>query len=143
MKFTIDDIKNKELLCELVEYEAKGIYENPKTRKERSYEHVRSSVLQGKVAEVYLIETGNYKKSERKYHDVVDKNGREIEVKAYANASVFSSEVKKDLERLEKANWNQSEWYFLFSYDSGTYELVAKLKIRRNLTSNFNKIQYV
>jgi hypothetical protein len=133
MRFTIDDIKDKKLLNELVDFEAKGIFENPSTRKGRSYEHVRSSVLQGKVAEVYLIETGNFKKSEKLYHDVVDLKGREIEVKSYAIESIFSPIVKKDLEKLALSKWNKSEWYFLFSYNHGVYDFLAKIKIQRNL----------
>lgn len=129
MKFTVEDIKDKELLHRLVKEEALRIFESERARKGRTYEQIEKSVFQGKVAELFLIETGGYLPAEKKYHDLKDQEGNYIEVKAYKNASLTSHYVKEDLTRIKNGGWNESKYYMLFSYTDGVYEFVEKISI--------------
>jgi hypothetical protein len=129
LKFTQDDIKDQELLIKLVKEEALRIFESDRARKGRTYEQIEKSVFQGKVAELFLIESHGYLPAEKKYHDLKDSEGNYIEVKAYKNASLESYYVKEDLIRIKQGGWNESKYYILFSYNEGVYELVDKLQI--------------
>jgi hypothetical protein len=130
MKFTEDDIKDKIRLEKLIHQEAKRIHESPAANRGRSYENVVASVRQGKVAELFLVESGNYDFANIRWHDLIDKNGDYVEVKAYKVNNWDAPYVKRDLERYRTEDWCKAKWYMLFSYDNGTYEYLGNQKIK-------------
>ena len=131
MKFTEADIKDKDLLEKLISEEAIRIFESPKANRGRSYEEVASSVRQGKVAELYLVESGEYEFADIKWHDVKNSEGEYVEVKAYRVHNGFDAPfVKRDLERYRTEHWCKAKWYMLFSCHNGTYELLGNRKIK-------------
>ncbi len=125
--FTIDDIKDKDLLRKLVEEETDQIYRN--SSRGRSYEAVRSAVQQGKVAELFLVERYEYLFSELKYHDLVNKRNEIVEVKAYSSTETLPTFVIKDIRKIQSSDWNKSKWYYYFGYYDGVYTLHQKIKI--------------
>ena len=129
MKFTIEDIRDKEKLNQMVEVEAKHIYDSTKSRKGRSWDEVYAHVLQGKVAELYLIESGEFEPADLKYHDLKDKEGNYIEVKAYSTTDRNSVYTAKELKRIKAEGWNKSKYVMLFSYIHGDYELIEKIDL--------------
>lgn len=129
MTFTEESIKNKDFLEQQILEEADRIYNSKTARRGRSLQEIKDWVRIGKVAEVYLIETGKYKPANKMYHDLINEDGDYVEVKAY---NVFDSEapfVKKDLERIRNRKWNHSKWYMLFQHKNGTYAFLEKILI--------------
>lgn len=131
LKFTADDIVDKDRLEKMVKREALKIFNSPSARNGRDLETVEFFVRRGKVAELYLIENENYIESDKKWHDLKDDNGDYVEVKAYVNTPVSTLPwVERDLIKYRKASWNISKWYILFNVDdNGVYELVDKIEI--------------
>ena len=130
MKFTIDDIKDRERLERMVEKEALQINRSEFSRRGRSLDDIKFAVRQGKVAELYLIENHGYIESDIKYHDLKDINGDYTEVKAYNVWGKDAPFVQKDLRRYREEKWSKSKWYMLFKYENGQYELLDKIQIR-------------
>jgi|694.fasta_scaffold16082_12 hypothetical protein len=130
MKFTENDIRDKELLAKLIEEEAQRIFESPKANRGRTLEQITESVKQSKVAELYLVETGEYDFADIKWHDLRNHSGEYVEVKAYNVRDWEAPFVKKDLEKYRTQDWCKSTWYMLFSYDDGTYEYLGTQKIK-------------
>ena len=131
MKFTIDDIKDKERLDKMVEKEANAIYSSPVARKGRTMEDVKFAVKQGKVAELYLIENMGYQEADIKFHDLKDPNtGEYYEVKSYSVSNRNAPFVEKDLKRLKNESWCKSKWYLLFNFYCGQYEFIEKIQIK-------------
>lgn len=130
ISFTIEDIKDRDRLEKMVDVEATNIYESARARKDRSKEDIVEKVRQGKVAELYLIETGDYFPANKKWHDLKDKNGDYVEVKAYNVRDQYAPFVQSDLRRLREEGWNISKWYMLFQCIGGKYNLIEKIKIR-------------
>jgi hypothetical protein len=129
VKFTENDIKDKERLENMIAKEATQIFDNPQNRYGRDYDTIKYCVRQGKVAELYLIENFGYQESEIKYHDVV-KNGEHSEVKAYNITSSTAPCVEKDLRRYRNAAWSKAKWYIIFKCVDGVYELLDIIKIK-------------
>ena len=131
MKFTIDDIKDRALLKELIEKEALRIFQSSAANRGRTYEEIEKTVTQGKVAELFLVESGDYEFSNIKWHDLIDKNGDLIEVKAYSIHNGFDAKfVKEDIKKYKTSSWSKAKWYILFSCNDSQYELVGKKCIR-------------
>jgi len=128
--FTQDDIRDKILLEELVRKEAEIIFNSPKARKKRSYDQIYASVKQGKIAELYLVETGKFKFSDLKWHDLVNSNGEICEIKSYNISDWNVSFVYDDIRRYRTEKWCQSTWYYLFSCIGGTYRLLSVMRIK-------------
>lgn len=129
MQFTESDIKDKTYLESQILSEAKRLFESPKARNGRTLEEIKKVVRQGKVAEVFLIETGKYRASENIYHDLIDEEGNYVEVKAYSINNSNAPHVQNDLYRIRTQGWNKSKWYMLFKYDNGTYTFLEKILI--------------
>lgn len=127
--FTIEDIKNKDLLRKLVEEETSQIL--TKSSRGRSSEEIRSSVQQSKVAELYLVESGEYTFSELKYHDLLNKDLEIVEVKAYNSNELLPNFVIKDIRKMQSSEWNKSQWYYYFGYVDGIYKLHQRIKIKQ------------
>jgi hypothetical protein len=130
MKFTIDDIKDRERLNKMVEKETMQIYMSPAARKGRSLDTIKYAVQQGKVAELYLIENYGYHESDIRWHDLKDEEGNYTEVKAYNVWSKDAPFVQKDIKRYKTEKWSKSKWYILFKYEYGSYELLDKIQLR-------------
>lgn len=131
MKFTIEDIKDRERLERMIEKEALQIYNSSQARRGRDLDTVKFCVRQGKIAELYLIENCGYEESDIKWHDLKDSEGNYVEVKAYNNVSHKDVPfVQKDLKRYRSESWSKSKWYILFNHDYGEYTLVEKIKIK-------------
>lgn len=130
MRFTIDDIRNRERLEQMVKAEADAIFNSPEARKNRSYDAIYASVQQGKVAELWLIENEGYEEADKRWHDLKDVCGEYVEVKAYSINDSGSPFVQKDLKRLRTEGWNTSKWYMLFKYDYGVYTFLEKIQLR-------------
>ncbi len=130
MKFTESDIRDKNRLEQMVEKEAKAIYNSDVARKGRDFDTVKFCVRQGKVAELWLIENEGYEEADKKWHDLKDKDGNYTEVKAYTVWSKDAPGVQRDLRRLKNESWNNSKWYILFKFEYGEYELLEKIQIK-------------
>jgi hypothetical protein len=130
MKFTENDIQDKERLEKMIEKEALAIFNSPVASNGRDLDTIKFCVRQGKVAELWLIENEGYEESDKKWHDL-KKDGEYTEVKAYT--SVWSKEapfVQKDLRRLRTESWSYSKWYKLFKVENGSYELLDTVQLR-------------
>ena len=57
IRFTESDIKDKERLEKMIKKEAKHIFESEKSRANRDLETIEFFVRQGKIAELYMIES--------------------------------------------------------------------------------------
>jgi len=132
--FTQDDIKDKELLEKLINEEADRIYKSETARHNRSYDNIYSTVKQGKIAEMYLVESGRFKFADLKWHDLVSANLdgtiEYSEVKAYDVDDWNSPYVQRDIARYRSEKWCKSTWYYLFQYRNATYKLLAVLRIK-------------
>tara|TARA_B110000503_G_scaffold119317_1_gene181027 strand:- start:6711 stop:7112 length:402 start_codon:yes stop_codon:yes gene_type:complete len=131
IEFTISDIKNKTYLDNEIESESNRIRNStPESSSGRSYDEIKKSVTVGKVAEVFLIENYSFKSSPNIYHDLIDKYGDYVEVKAYTESTIKKGFVDNDIHRILKGGWNKSKWYVLFLYDDGKYKFLERRKIR-------------
>jgi hypothetical protein len=126
--FTIEDIRDKELLKRLVDEESNQIFRN--SSRGRSFEEVRSSVQQSKVAELYLVESGEYSFSDIKYHDLVNERNEIVEIKAYSSTEVLPTFVIKDIRKIQSSDWNKSQWYYYSGYHRGIYTLHQRIKVK-------------
>jgi len=131
IEFTISDIKNKTYLDNEIESESNRIRNSTsESSRGRSYDEIKKSVTIGKVAEVFLIENYSFKSSPNIYHDLIDKHGDYVEVKAYTESSIKNGFVDNDIHRILKGGWNKSKWYVLFLYKDGKYKFLERRKIR-------------
>ena len=130
MKFTENDILDKDLLERMVEQEAQDIYSSEAARKGRDFESVKLSVRQGKIAELYLIENYGHKKATKKWHDLINPEGEYVEVKAYNTTTSKAPFIERDLMRIKREGWNKATWYVIFKCVDGRYELLEKIRIR-------------
>ena len=128
--FTESDIKDKVYLEEQIELEAQRLFSSARARRNRTIEEIRVAVRQGKTAEVWLIENQGYQAATDIYHDLVDKDGNLVEVKAYNIYNSNAPSVQNDLYRIRTGGWNRSKWYVLFQYKNGTYKFLEKILIR-------------
>ena len=128
--FTQDDIRDKDLLESLIREESDRIFESDSARKNRTYDQIYANVKQGKVAELYLKETGKFEFADIKWHDLKNANGEYCEVKAYDVNDWNAPSVVRDLQRYRTESWCKSTWYYLFQFRNGTYKLLAVLRIK-------------
>jgi hypothetical protein len=128
--FTQDDIVDKELLEKLIEEETDRIYESVSARHGRDRDQISASVKQGKIAELFLVQSGKYKFADIKWHDVMTTNGEYVEVKAYDVNDWEAPSVKRDLARYRTEKWCKATWYYLFQCRAGEYKLLAILRIK-------------
>jgi hypothetical protein len=131
VKFTEADIIDKERLERMIEKEALPIFNSATGNKERrDFETVKFCVKQGKIAELWLIENRGYDEANKKYHDLVDKNGDYTEVKAYDVTSMNAPYIQKDIKKLKTESWNISRWYIVFKCTHGEYEFLGKVYVK-------------
>lgn len=128
VKFTEADIIDKERLERMIEKEALPIFNADKDH--RDFETVKFCVKQGKIAELWLIENRGYDEANKKYHDLVDKNGDYTEVKAYDVTSMNAPYIQKDIKKLKTESWNISRWYIVFKCTHGEYEFLDKVYVK-------------
>jgi hypothetical protein len=129
-QFTESDIKDKAYLEEQIELEAQRLFSSEKARRGRTLEEIRKVVRQGKVAEIWLIENHDFQPAPDIYHDLIDKEGNRVEVKAYNVYSSNAPYVQNDLYRIRTSGWNHSKWYLLFHHNEGVYKFLEKILIR-------------
>ena len=131
VKFTEADIIDKERLERMIEKEALPIFNSTTGNKERrDFETVKFCVKQGKIAELWLIENRGYDEANKKYHDLIDKNGEYTEVKAYDVTSMNAPYIQKDIKKLRTESWNSSRWYIVFKCTHGEYEFLDKVYVK-------------
>ena len=130
MKFTEEDIKDKERLSRMIKKEADAIFRSSDGRKGRDLDTIEYCVKQGKVAELYLIENHGFIESDIKYHDLINAFGEYVEVKAYDIWDSTAPYVQKDIRRYKNAEWSKSKWYMLFRCKHGEYEFLEKIDIK-------------
>lgn len=130
LQFTESDIKDKAYLEEQIELEAQRLFSSAKARRGRDLEEIRKVVRQGKIAEVWLIENYGFEPAPDIYHDLIDKEGNRIEVKAYNVYHSNAPHVQNDLYRIRTSSWNRSKWYLLFHHNEGVYKFLEKILIR-------------
>lgn len=130
IEFTRDMIKDKVSLDSEVETETMSIFNSDEANRSRPLDEIRNSVSQGKVAERFLIETGRFRPSQDRWHDLIDINGDLCEVKAYSVNDENAPSVQRDIERIKTEGWNRSKWYILFKYEDGKYTFLKRIKIR-------------
>ena len=124
--FTQDDIRDKILLEQLIVEEANRIFASDHARKNRTYDQIYARCKQGKVPELYLVETGRF----TFWHDLKNAQGEYCEIKAYDVNDWNAESVKRDIERYRTESWCKSTWYYLFQYREATYKLIAVLRIK-------------
>ena len=131
-RFTLSDIKNRDLLNREVETEALRIFNSPKARRDRSLAKIKSDTVQGKTAEIWLSENFNFTLAPDIYHDLIDEDGNYVEVKAYTGISNSENSIwlQDALNRIRNGNWNKSKYLLLFNYNQGEYTFLEKIKIR-------------
>jgi hypothetical protein len=129
MQFTESDIKDKKYLEEQIELEAQRLFSSTSAQKGRSLEEIRNRVRQGKIAEVWLIETGKFKPAPDIYHDLIDLEGNRVEVKAYNIYNSNAPSVQNDLYRIRTGTWNKSKYMMLFQCKEGNYKFLDKISI--------------
>ena len=131
-RFTLSDIKNRDLLNREVETEALRIFNSPKARRDRSLAKIKSDTVQGKTAEIWLSENFNFTLAPDIYHDLIDEDGNYVEVKAYTGISNSENSIwlQDVLNRIRNGNWNKSKYLLLFNYNQGEYTFLEKIKIR-------------
>jgi hypothetical protein len=129
-QFTESDIKDKAYLEEQIELEAQRLFSSEKARRGRTLEEIRKVVRQGKVAEIWLIENHDFQPALDIYHDLIDKEGNRVEVKAYNVYSSNAPYVQNDLYQIRTSGWNHSKWYLLFHHNEGVYKFLEKILIR-------------
>jgi hypothetical protein len=131
VKFTEADIIDKDRLERMIEKEALPIFNSATGNKEhRDFETVKFCVKQGKIAELWLIENRGYDEANKKYHDLIDKNGEYTEVKAYDVTSMNAPYIQKDIKKLRTESWNTSKWYIVFKCTHGEYEFLDKVYVK-------------
>jgi hypothetical protein len=128
MQFTESDIKDKKYLEEQIELEAQRLFSSTSSRG-RSLEEIRTRVRQGKIAEVFLIETGKFTQAPDIYHDLIDLEGNRVEVKAYNIYNSNAPSVQNDLYRIRTQGWNKSKYMMLFQCKEGKYTFLEKISI--------------
>lgn len=136
MEFSIQDIQDLDLLDRLIKKEAQEIWENPDNRRGRSIEELETAVKKGKIAELYLVQSGHYKWNKKKYHDVIKVaatgDEEEVEVKAYDVTTWDCPRVMDDVKRYKTSNlWPLVKWLMVFQVTGDyRYKLLAILRIR-------------
>lgn len=130
VKFTEADIKDTTRLERMIEVEANQIFNSSTGNGGRDLDTIKFCVKQGKIAELWLIENRGYEEANKKYHDLIDKNGDYTEVKAYDVTSMFAPFIQKDLKKLRTSEWNISKWYIVFKCTYGEYEFLDKVFIK-------------
>lgn len=135
MKFTIDDIKDRERLERMVEKEALQINRSEFSRRGRSLDDIKFAVRQGKVAELYLIENHGYIESDIKYHDLKilnekGDNGEYIEIKAYSSDAIEAGYLDSEIFRIKNSKWNKSKYLIAFSVHNGEYSFYKKIYLK-------------
>jgi len=131
MRFTKKDIKDQVLLEQLITQEASRIFKSDAARHDRTYDQVYAACSQGKVAELFMVESGEYEFADLKWHDLKRKdNGELYELKTYNVQDWSAPWITKDLERYKNANWCKAKWYMLFSCHEGIYELLGTRQIK-------------
>lgn len=93
---------------------SKNRYKDNRTD-EKIYEHT----LQGHIAEQYLIDAYKMQNCNIKYHDLIDNNGKIVEVKTSKNPSNLDIQF----ERIKSAKWNKSDRMIAFIINGDSYEL--------------------
>lgn len=133
MEFSIEDIQDLELLNRLIRKEAMEIWENPGNRRDRSLEELEVAVKKGKIAELYLVQSGHYRWNKKKYHDLIKiTQDEEVEVKAYDVTTWDCPRVMEDVKRYRTSNlWPLVKWLMVFQVTGDyRYKLLAILRIR-------------
>ena len=128
--FTYEDIKDKAGLERLIEEEAQNIWAQEKNRRGRSFEELKRSTRQGKIAEQWLIENENFTRATVKYHDLVNQQGELVEVKAFSYGDLYSKFVVDNVQKYKTATWNYSKWYILFNCINGVYSHAGTTRLK-------------
>lgn len=108
----------------LSEAQAKGIYRGP-NRKGRSYEQIFEVCVLSMVAEVYCAQKHDWTMSDRKYEDLVDQDGKIVEIKTFRSIdSMKHPFVRNCVERYETGThtWCKAHRMIFFRYDKVTNE---------------------
>ena len=132
--FNVKDI-DPILLKERAKKECDQIWNNPNSRRGRSYNKLLADCMQGHAAEIHLIKNG-YKNNPKKYMDVFDLNDITVDVKAFMNKSpaysavairnTLAREKDKKLQSINSTNgFEYAEHIYIYLIDpiDGTYAL--------------------
>ena len=99
------------------EAEAKLIYSKPSTRRNRSLEDIIETVMYGHAAELYLIDHEGFKDDTREYKDVIDLEGKDVEVKV-TEGSYYVSHVLDRCNAAATETWRKyPEKLYIFTGD--------------------------
>lgn len=129
-QFRKEDIKDQQYLKQEIQNEASRIFNSPVASKGRSFDNIKASVEQGKVAEIWLTENFPFTLAKDVYHDLLDDEGNYVEVKAYSVKDSKAPYVVDALTRIANGTWNKSKYMLLFNYNQGTYTFLEKIMIR-------------
>jgi len=99
--FTAADIVDMDIVVENATTESQKIYDNPSTRKGRTFDEIYRVSLQSHIAEKHLIEKYDFDDDPRPYMDVIY-NGQTIDVKTSING--IMNYKQKHLETLAEKN---------------------------------------
>jgi len=91
LDFTVNDIKDKHAYIARARAEAKLCYDTESTRRGRKWSELYQSYLQGHAAESYLIENFGFKCANKKYKDLINSDGEQVEVKTRTSVEALHS----------------------------------------------------
>ena len=94
MRFNAKDL-NTDYWVSRAKAEATLIYNNPRTRKDRTLHDIIETTLYGHAAEVYLIENENFTDDLRDFHDITDPQGVPTEIKVTGNKHYVEYVLKR------------------------------------------------
>ncbi len=107
-----------------VRREALGLFNNPTNQ--RSFQELYDTVEKGIIAERYLIEHFGYTNNTKKYHDVIDPNGIEVEIKVIEDKWCTPHFIETDphhrnLKHWMDADFHDSNFVLVFSRKNNVY----------------------
>jgi len=123
MSFSIDDIQEKSEWLERSELEAKQIHSKASTARGRTYDQILEVCLYGHAAEQYLIETG-WEDDLRKYKDLIDPLGDNVEIKVTEHAGNISYVLDRCKEAKLETWRNYPDIVYVFTNDKKSKEYV-------------------
>ena len=104
--------------------EAINVMSGPKAGN-RDSDTIMRNCMTGHIAEQWLIDNMDMKDFDEQYHDLIDEDGKIVEVKA----SVSLKKLQEQYDRIKDATWNHSDRMIGFLVTGDTYEMVIDIEL--------------
>lgn len=112
--------------------EAKGIYNNPFTRRNRDFEIVLKMTTQGHILEQFLIDNHCFSDNQEKYLDLISPDGFNVDCKTITLSKLSEYYVKKLITDMIQKNikYNSNVKYIIiYTVDDLVYRYYATIEI--------------